>query len=146
MSTSNPESSPRVVYPPAYAGIDFRAFIREAGRCLKRGGTLAAWTYLPLGSSGIEQVDATMRAIELKSLLKTLPPPEASPVSRYLFEALGSHYDNIEIPPQEFTHETRIHWNLQSPLYYSVFQVVPSADRRNPSGEGYKEVFADLDG
>ncbi|KAF8316166.1 S-adenosyl-L-methionine-dependent methyltransferase [Clavulina sp. PMI_390] len=125
--------------------IDARKFFPEAARVLKPGGTLVAGSYHTMGSTPDPQINAILRALEIKSMDATLPPPETSFISRWYRECARSHYDSIEVPAVHFSHETRLLWNLQDDLYYSQYSPLPSVDRRNKKGVGYEERIAQLD-
>lgn len=130
---------------PLCSGVDIPTVIGEVSRCLKPGGTFSALTCAATGSSGNAEIDKLMRDVEGKSVREVLPPPETSSVTRTFLETLHSHYDNVAIPPDLFTHETRVHWNKESSIFF--VQSNPAAvDRRNPESEGYNEVFPELKG
>lgn len=112
---------------------------------MKPGGTFAAGSYHTIGSSGNEAVDEILRKLETKSMNATLPPPETNFVSRWYRETAVSHYDNVRVPDELFTHETRRYWNLQAPIYYTQYSDLGRVDHRNPGGVGYLEVKTDLE-
>lgn len=119
--------------------------INEVARCLRPGGTFSAFSSAVTGTSGNAEIDKILGEAEGKALRRVLPPPETSPTTRTMLETAHSHHDNVAFPPDLFTHETRVHWNKDSNVFY--FQSNPAAvDRRNLSSEGYKEIVTELKG
>lgn len=120
-------------------GLDVSSLVRKIARCLKPGGTFAAFSYYTIGSQGHPAIDFVLRNLEVISLENSLPSPD----SKDYLEAAHSHYDNVAVSYKDFTHETRFHWNLKHSVLYRQSDRA-AADRRNINSLGYKETIEPL--
>lgn len=136
---SHRRTSPLIVELTLFSGLDIPTVMGEVARCLKPGGTFAAFSYAVTGTSGSAEIDKILGEAEGAALRRVLPPPETSWLTRNFLETTTSHYDNIAVPPSLYTYETRVHWNKDSNVFYMPSH--PAAvDRRNLASDGYQEV------
>lgn len=116
--------------------------MREVARCLKPGGTFAAYIYRLVGTSGNPEIDSILESLDAKSLLSRLDT-EMSPSTKTYYESFHSHYDNVPIAEEYFSNETRFHWNPDSWIFFRQSDS-KAVDRRNVKAVGYREVHEPL--